>query len=49
MRLIRGVDNLGVESNCSWGVPLDTWTKDVRNKTLPNEINQNVKNIRHRG
>lgn len=36
-RLIRGVDNLGIESNCSWGVPLDTWTDDIRNKTVPKQ------------
>ena len=34
-RLIRGVDNLGIESTCSWAVPLDTWTKDLRNETKP--------------
>ena len=33
MRLVRGVDNLGIESNCSWGVPRDTWTHDERNRT----------------
>ena len=32
-RIVRGVDNLGIESNCSWGVPMDTWTKDIRNVT----------------
>lgn len=34
-RLIRGTDNLGIESTCSWATPLDTWTKDVRNETKP--------------
>lgn len=34
-RLVRGVDNLGIESNCSWGVPTDTWTQDIRNMTKP--------------
>ena len=33
--MIRGVDNLGIESTCSWATPLDTWTKDVRNETKP--------------
>jgi cathepsin X len=33
--LIRGVDNLGIESTCSWANPRDTWTKDERNKTKP--------------
>lgn len=35
VRLIRGIDNLGIESTCSWATPLDTWTKDVRNETKP--------------
>lgn len=30
-RLIRGEDNLGIESTCSWATPVDTWTNDVRN------------------
>jgi cathepsin X len=34
-RLIRGVDNLGIESTCSWATPTDTWTNDVRNETKP--------------
>lgn len=35
-RLIRGVDNLGIESTCSWATPVDTWTNDVRNETKAN-------------
>jgi len=34
-RIIRGIDNLGIEGACSWATPLDTWTKDVRNETKP--------------
>lgn len=30
-RLIRGIDNLGIESTCSWATPRDTWTQDIRN------------------
>jgi len=30
-RLIRGINNLGIEHDCSWAVPTDTWTNDVRN------------------
>lgn len=30
-RIIRGVANLNIEGDCSWAVPTDTWTKDVRN------------------
>lgn len=25
-RIVRGVDNLGIEEKCSYGVPVDTWT-----------------------
>ena len=32
-RLVKGIDNLGIESTCSWAVPIDTWTKDERNTT----------------
>lgn len=30
-RLIRGINNLNIEGDCSWAVPTDTWTKDIRN------------------
>lgn len=26
-RLVRGVDNLGIETNCSWAGPRDTWSE----------------------
>lgn len=32
-KIIRGVNNLGIESECSWAVPVDTWTNDERNNT----------------
>ena len=32
-RLIRGINNLDIEGDCSWGVPADTWSKDIRNET----------------
>lgn len=32
-RLIRGINNLDIEGDCSWGVPTDTWTNDARNET----------------
>ena len=34
-KLIRGINNLGIEQECSWAVPRDTWTSDDRNKTKP--------------
>lgn len=36
-KIIRGVNNLGIESECSWAVPVDTWTNDERNKTQEQE------------
>jgi len=32
-RLIRGTNNLAIETDCSWTVPRDTWTNDERNTT----------------
>lgn len=32
-KIIRGINNLGIESKCSFAVPTDTWTKDIRNNT----------------
>jgi len=34
-RLIRGTNSLKIESDCSWGVPRDTWTKGDKNYTTP--------------
>jgi cathepsin X len=36
-RLIRGVNNLNIETNCSFGVPKDTWTDKWVHKTTPEE------------
>jgi len=29
MRLVRGKNNLAVETDCAWATPLDTWTNPV--------------------
>ena len=29
-RLIRGTNNIMIETDCAWGVPMDTWTNDMR-------------------
>lgn len=36
-KLIRGegTPNLNIEDDCHFGVPLDTWTDDLRNTTEP--------------
>ncbi len=30
-RIIRGTNNLGIETSCHWAVPKDTWTDNIRN------------------
>lgn len=32
-RLIRGTNNLGIENDCAWAVPRDTWTLGDKNYT----------------
>lgn len=27
LKLVRGIDNLAIETNCSWADPLDTWSE----------------------
>ena len=34
-KLLKGVNNLGIENLCYWGNVVDTWTNDVRNQTVP--------------
>lgn len=34
-RIVRGINNLGIEATCSYAIPKDTWTADVRNTTQP--------------
>lgn len=36
-RLIRGENNLAIESDCSWAVPKDTWTTGEKNYTTKAE------------
>lgn len=37
-KIEKGKNFLGIESQCFWGNPLDTWTDDIRNKTMPNAV-----------
>jgi len=37
MRLVRGKNNLAIESDCAWATPLDTWTNTVVHKTTDAE------------
>lgn len=32
-RIVRGVNNIQIESGCSWATPKDTWTTPLRHKT----------------
>jgi cathepsin X len=36
-RIVKGINNLNLESNCSWAVPKDTWTTPVKHKTTDSE------------
>lgn len=38
-RIARGSNNLGIETQCSFANPLDTWTKDIRNNTPASSLN----------
>ena len=32
VRVIRGINNIAIESDCAWATPKDTWTNDERHK-----------------
>ena len=36
-RVCRGVNNIGIEHECSWATPLDTWSSGVQHITTPDE------------
>ena len=36
-RIVRGVDNIAIESACAWATPKDTWTNDERHKNTIQE------------
>jgi cathepsin X len=36
-RLIRGVNNLGIESDCAFGIPADTWSTPIMHNTTEEE------------
>lgn len=38
-RLIRGINNIGIENNCSWATPKDTWTNQEWHTTTEEEQN----------
>jgi len=38
-RVIRGINNIAIESDCSWATPVDTWTSDKRHHNTEEETN----------
>jgi cathepsin X len=36
-RVVRGTNNINIESNCSWAVPVDTWSARVKHYTTAAE------------
>lgn len=38
-RVIRGINNIAIESDCSWAVPVDTWSEPVLHHTTDAEKN----------
>jgi cathepsin X len=47
MKLIRGKNNLAIESDCAWATPVDTWTnqeKHITTEAEKNDPNNDVEN-----
>lgn len=38
-RVVRGINNIAIESDCAWAVPEDTWTEKKRHITTDDEKN----------
>lgn len=36
-RVVRGINNIGIEQDCSWAVPKDTWTEGIKHETTEAE------------
>jgi cathepsin X len=49
VRVIRGINNLAIESDCAWAVPKDTWTIKAEHKTTEAEKNdpRNAKYVKN--
>jgi len=47
VRVIRGINNIAIETDCAWAVPTDTWTNQWIHHTTDaekNDPNNDVKN-----
>ena len=42
-RVIRGINNIAIESSCAWATAVDTWTHDKRHNTTEEEKAASVK------
>mmetsp|Transcript_61152 Transcript_61152/g.84035 ORF Transcript_61152/g.84035 Transcript_61152/m.84035 type:complete len:199 (+) Transcript_61152:727-1323(+) len=38
-RVVRGINNIAIESNCTWATPVDTWTEQRWHTTTDDEKN----------
>jgi len=47
-RLVRGENNMAIESNCTWANPIDNWTKPVKHVTTDAERNDPKNNNTNR-
>ncbi len=36
-RVVRGINNIAIESDCAWATPRDTWTNEVKHITTQAE------------
>jgi cathepsin X len=39
MKIVRGINNMAIESDCAWAVPRDTWSTPVIHTTTEAEKN----------
>jgi cathepsin X len=39
VRVVRGINNIAIESDCAWATPVDTWTNKVTYKPTQEEKN----------
>jgi len=44
MKLVRGKNNLAIESDCAWATPVDTWTNNEKHTTTDAEKNDPANN-----
>merc|ERR1711998_90431 len=39
-RVVRGTNNIAIETDCAWATPVDTWTNDTRHTLTEEEKNE---------